>query len=273
MNKAIYFKALQKKNRYRNPDCILSQTEKIFLSSHELLLASEYLKKIEICGIKYTYPGHEDYPAFFYKMIEPPLFLEFIGQPCWNQFDFISVIGSRNCHDLTAAWISSQLVHFLKLNDSLGLVSGGAIGVDMRSHAAALRAKSPTIVVLPCGLREVYPAELKTIMTEILNSGGAIISEFSYDQKIHKSFFYFRNRLIAAFGRVCLVAQAGLKSGTMLTVHHALQNGRPVITIPSHPGLTDFSGNLKLINDGAVSVTDCISLQNFWNAEAWSGFK
>ena len=271
MNKAILFKALQRRNRYRNPDHRLELTESNIFSKSELLEAALYIEKLQASGIKYSYPGDENYPVAFYKMIEPPLFFEFIGQPCWKQFDLISVVGSRDCHDLTTQWINTQLIPFLKL-DEIGLVSGGAIGVDLKSHVAALRSGRPTIVVLPSGLSEIYPKDIGYLVAEIINSGGAIISEFEQHQKIHKSFFYFRNRLIASLGRICLVVQAGIKSGTMLTVHHALQNGRPVVTIPAHPGLNEFTGNIKLINEGATSVTDCVSLHDFWKGESWSGY-
>jgi DNA processing protein len=271
MNKAIRYKALQTRNKYRNPDYVLNITESVSFTPKELSRAHDYIQKLELSGIRYTYPGEDNYPMAFYQMIEPPLFLEYMGHPCWKTMDLISVVGSRDCHDLTSQWLNTHLVHFLKL-DQLGLVSGGAKGVDMKSHMAALRAKRATVVVLPCGLNQMYPQDLKYIVTEIINGGGAIISEFEMDQKIHKSFFYFRNRLISALGRVCLVAQAGIKSGTMLTVHHALQNGRPVVTIPAHPGLSEFAGNVKLINEGAVSITDCLSLYDFWKAESWSRY-
>jgi DNA processing protein len=271
MNKAIQFKALQKRNKYRNPENILEITESTVFSKAELLLAVQYIDQLKTKGIRYTYPGDENYPMLFYTMIEPPLFFEFIGHTCWKQMDFLAVVGSRDCHSLTTDWINSQLIPFLKL-DEIGLVSGGAVGVDLKSHVAALRSKRPTIVILPCGLAEIYPKDIQYLVAEIVNAGGAVISEFDYNQKIHKSFFFFRNRLIASLGRICLVLQASLKSGTMLTVHHALQNGRPVITIPSHPGLNEFKGNIKLINEGATSVTDCLSLYDFWKGESWSGW-
>lgn len=272
MNKAILFKALQRRNKYRNPDHRLEITDSTLFSKAELLAATHYVDKLKANGIRYTYPGDENYPMSFYKMIEPPLFFEFIGHPCWKKVDLIAVVGSRDCHDLTSQWINTQLIPFLKL-DEIGLVSGGAIGVDLKAHVAALRSGRPTIVVLPCGLNEIYPKDVQYLVAEIVNAGGAVISEFEQHQKIHKSFFYFRNRLIASLGRVCLVVQAGIKSGTMLTVHHALQNGRQVITIPAHPGLIEFKGNIKLINDGAISITDCVSLYDFWRGESWSGYR
>lgn len=271
MNKAILFKALQRRNKYRNPDHILDLVTAECFSDLEIQNASQYIEDIKACGIKHTYPGAPDYPDAFYKMVEPPLFLEYIGHPAWQTHKLISVVGSRDCHDLTADWLNTQLLHFLKI-ETVGLVSGGARGVDMKSHLVSLRAQKPTIAFLPCGLSQIYPHEFKHLVAEIVKNGGAVVSEFEMNQKIHKSFFYFRNRLIAAMGKVCLVAQAGLKSGTMLTVHHALQNGRPVMTIPSHPRLKEFAGNLKLINEGAAPITDSVSLYEFWKAESWSGF-
>lgn len=271
MNKAVLFKALQRKNKYRNPEHILELADLGQMSTPDIEAAAEYIKKLESSGTRYTYPGDESYPAAFYKMIEPPLFLEYQGRPCWNHVDMISVVGSRDCHELTSQWINHQLLPFLRM-ENIGLVSGGALGVDLKSHVAALRAQRPTVVVLPCGLAEIYPQETRYLLSDIIQGGGAVLSEFEQHQKIHRSFFYFRNRLIAALGRVCLVLQAGVKSGTMLTVHHALQNGRPVITVPSHPLLSDFKGNMKLINEGAVPITDCTSLYDFWRAESWSGF-
>ena len=271
MNKAILFKALQRRNKYRNPDHTLELTESSVFSKSEIQAASQYIDKLNAAGVHYTYPGDENYPMSFYKMIEPPLFLEYMGHACWSRMDLIAVVGSRDCHDLTTQWINTQLIPFLKLEE-IGLVSGGAVGVDLKSHVAALRSGRPTIVVLPCGLSQIYPKDVQYLVAEIINAGGAVISEFEQQQKIHKSFFYFRNRLIASLGRICLVVQAGIKSGTMLTVHHALQNGRPVVAIPAHPGLNEFKGNVKLINDGAVSITDCVSLYDFWRGESWSGY-
>lgn len=270
MNPAILFKALQRRNKYRNSENRLNPPEAAIFSKSELLQSESYLKQIEKQGIRYTYPGESHYPMDFYKMIEPPLFIEFLGHPVWSSVEFMSVVGSRDCHDLTARWMDTQLLHFLKL-ENVGIVSGGARGVDIRAHSVSLRAQKPTIAILPSGLSCIYPTEFRSLVAPITENGGAVMTEFETDQKIHKSFFYFRNRLIAALGKVCLVTQAGLKSGTLLTVHHALQNGRPVATIPSHPLLVEFSGNLKLIHDGAAVIQNCVTLYDFWKAESWSG--
>ncbi len=267
--KAIYFKALQMMKNYRNTEQIDQNSAVVTIPDQVLKQALLHLQRLISIGVKFTYPGDFNYPQVFNQMIERPLFLEYIGSACWNDLKMISVVGSRDCHDLTDQWINSELLLFLK-NQPVGLVSGGARGVDFKSHLVSLKAGRPTIVVLPSGLGWIYPKELYYIQKQVIEAGGAFISEFDYDSQIRKSYFYHRNRLIAALGQVCLVAQASTRSGTMLTVHHSLQNGRPVITIPAHPGLVQFSGNIKLMSEGAPFIVDATDLNNFWTSEAWS---
>jgi DNA processing protein len=73
--------------------------------------------------------------------------------------------------------------------------------------------------------------------------------------------------LIAALGELTLIVQASLKSGSLLTVHHCLENGKPLLVIPSHPEIIGFEGNLKLIREGAYPITSEQDLLDFWNAE------
>lgn len=268
MKNAIAFKVLQRRNKFRNPNHVLSVPDHFQISNEEEVAACQYLKRLESKKIRFTFPQDAYYPKKFYFMKEPPLFLEFIGEPVWMKSDLLSVVGSRDCHELTRTWILDEVGAFLK-TQSVGLASGGAVGVDQYGHLAAVRSAQPTVVVLPSGLDHIYPRNLIELKAEILKHGGCFLTEFELDQKIHKHFFYFRNRLISALGKMCLVAQSTEKSGTMLTVHHALENGRPVLTIPSHPGLVAFSGNLKLMRDGAYLVSDSAELLDFWRAESW----
>lgn len=269
MTNAIAFKALQRRYKFRNPNHLVSLPDHLQISKAEEYEVIRYLKRLETKKIRYTYPQDACYPQSFYAMKEPPLFLEFIGEPVWLKSELISVVGSRNCHELTRNWILEEVSSFLK-TENIGLASGGAIGVDQYSHLAAIKSGCPTVVVLPSGLEHIYPTSLNELKNEILKYGGCFLTEFELDQKIHKHFFYFRNRLISALGKMCLVAQSTEKSGTMLTVHHALENGRPVLTVPAHPKLVAFSGNIKLLKDGAYLVSDCAELLDFWRSESWS---
>lgn len=271
MNDAIYFKALQIKNKIRNPKQILARESGSHLESDYVKQAESEIQNLILQKIKFTYPTDVDYPEQFRLMLEPPLFLEYIGEAVWKKFELIAVVGSRKIHPLTQDWLKSEFQNFLLHKSEIAVVSGGAEGVDQWAHWVSLSISRPTIVVLPTGLGKMYPQTLEAMKETVLKKEGCFISEFPFSWSVKKSHFYFRNRIIAAFGEMCLVAQAQIKSGTFLTVHHALQNGRPILTIPAHPLMTDFSGNLNLLSEGALSVQNYSDMLNLWDAEFWSG--
>ncbi len=270
MNNAIIFKWLQRKFKFRNPESIMVPPQGLEISTCERNEILKYLEVLSENGIFWTYPSHIDYPLAFYKMKEPPLFIEYIGKPVWKQSSLISVVGSRKIHRLTQQWISTELTSFVE-QARVSVVSGGAIGVDQASHLASLKAKLPTVVVLPSGLDQIYPTNLKQLKDEILFQGGCFLSEFEFNQQVRKNYFFLRNRLIAAFSEITLIVQATERSGTMLTVHHALEFGRPVLVVSSHAMIPEFSGNKKLIKEGALFIQDKDDLLEFWHAESWSG--
>ncbi len=268
MNKAIQFKALQRRLKFRNPNHWTELPGDFHFSLAELLEARKYLDQLNQLGIKFTFPGDSFYPTSFLSMKEPPLFLEYQGPAFWLQNHFISIVGSRELTGLSEQWMKNHLSTFMELS-SAGIVSGGARGVDQLSHVLAIKSARPTVMVLPSGLKQLYPPNLKEL-TQLGEGYVCLMSEFERDQKIHKSHFYFRNRLIAALGQVTLVVQATLKSGSLLTVHHCLENGRPVSVVPSHPEMIGFDGSLKLLKEGAFLVQNFQDLLDFWNAEFYS---
>ncbi len=269
MKQAPLFKVLQRQYKFRNPKHLLELPTHFTFTADELNSAEQYVAVLKDKNISCTYPGDENYPDVFYKMKEPPLFLEFRGLPFWKDKKFIAVVGSRQMSGLTEGWLKKHIPDFLRAAE-IGIVSGGAAGVDQLAHSLAIKNRHPTIVVLPSGLENLYPPTLEKFLLPAYAPYLCFISEFELNQRIHKSHFYFRNRLIAALGELTLVAQASLKSGSLLTVHHCLEIGRPVITIPSHPEIIGFEGNLKLVSDGAFPVAHSQQLLDFWKAESWS---
>jgi len=225
--------------------------------------AQKYLDRLAALNINYTYPGDANYPKKFYHMTEPPLFLEYVGRPFWMEYDCIAVVGTRKMHELSRTWMRTHFSQYLQ-SETVCVVSGGAYGVDQMAHLSALKEGLPTVVVVPSGLVDMYPKQLKQTVSSNLT---CFVSEFEIDQPLLKSHFYFRNRLIAALGELTFMVQAEIKSGSLLTVHHALQSGRPVVTIPAHPSLIGFAGNNKLIHDGAEKVLSGLDLLELWRAE------
>lgn len=269
MKQAILYKIQQRQLRFRNPEHLTVIHSGLMYSEAEYRSAQLYLEELEQRGICYTHPNRPDYPALFLRMKEPPLFFEYVGSPLWLQHDFLSVVGSRDIGGLTESWMKKNLEEFLRQN-SVGIVSGGAHGVDQLAHTIAIKNNRPTIFVLPSGLVRLYPVNLKKIKEYEMNANICFISEFEFDQPVVKTNFYVRNRLIAALGLMTLVTQASLRSGSLLTVHHALEIGRPVMTVPSHPDLIGFEANLKLLHEGAAMIKNSQDLHEIWKAESWT---
>ncbi|MEK6628798.1 MAG: DNA-processing protein DprA [Bdellovibrionota bacterium] len=268
METAVLFKIIQRRFKFRNPNHLTVLPKNFIYTENEYKSARSYIQDLAKYNIKYSHPEKDDYPEEFFKMKEPPLFFEYYGEPIWKNTEFISVVGAREIHSITEQWLRAHLSDFVK-NNKVGIVSGGAKGVDQLSHLIAIKNLAPTLFILPSGLLHLYPQSLNLIKTEHMNVNICFLSEFEIHQKLHKSHFYFRNRLIAALGGITLVAQASLKSGSLLTVHHCLEMGKAVVTIPAHPEMSGFDGNLKLLYDGAYLVRNFIDLHEFWKAEHW----
>lgn len=266
MTEAIQFKILQRQLKFRNPNHLLTVPANLSWSRTEWTSAEDYVGSLYELGISWTYPGHSAYPNQFRKMKEPPLFLEYKGRPFWKDYLCLSIVGARKIHPLTKDWMMSEISPFLQ-KESICVVSGGAFGVDQWAHLISLKNNCPTIVVVPSGLVDMYPANLRSEIEKVNPAQVCFVSEFETKQPLRKSHFFFRNRLIAALGEMTLMTQADVKSGSLLTVHHALENGRPVLTLPAHPALLGFGGNLKLLQDGAGVVTNRLDLLQIWNGE------
>ncbi|MEN0058951.1 MAG: DNA-processing protein DprA, partial [Bdellovibrio sp.] len=178
----------------------------------------------------------------------------------------LSVVGSREpCYD-SLQWMEKELSAFCEEKKPL-IVSGGARGVDQKSHGVALRKKHPTVVVLPSGLENMYPGTLLEWVKPVLDSGGCFLSEYAFTQRMHKYLFHHRNRLIAALGEATLLVEARRRSGTLMTANQAVQMGRPVWVVPGHPHDVHFSGSLDLLSEGALMVRDAQDLSMYFGVE------
>ncbi len=269
MSACTQFKILQRRLKFRNPNHLVSLPDDFTFSRDELISAESYLEKLLKLGISWTYPGDINYPKQFLKMKEPPLFLEYNGKPLWKDNECLSIVGARKIHSLSEEWLKTQLVSFLE-KKNICTVSGGAFGVDQLVHLISAKQGVGTIVIVPSGLVDLYPQNLHLHFQLCDPKLICFLSEFEIDQKLHKSHFFFRNRLIAALGAMTLLVQAEIKSGSLLTTHHALEIGRPVLTLPAHPMLKGFGGNIKLLQDGAYLVSSSLDLLEVWNGEIMS---
>lgn len=155
--------------------------------------------------------------------------------------------GERVAVDLAAGLVAA----------GLGVVSGGAYGIDAAAHRGALAGDGRTVVVLAGGVDRAYPAGNARLLEEVVRTGGAVVSEVPPGAAPTRSRFLQRNRLIAALADATVVVEAAWRSGAASTAHHAARLLRPVGAVPGPVTSAASAGCHRLVRDGvAVLVTD-----------------
>lgn len=142
------------------------------------------------------------------------------------------------------------------------IVSGGARGCDAAAHEGALEVGGRTVVFLGGGADNLYPPEHERLFQRIIDSGGAVVSEHSWEKPPLPQQFRTRNRLIAGMALATLVVEAGLPSGTFSTADEALAAGREVLAVPGAITSVQSHGSNRLIYQGATPVVDDESFQD-----------
>ncbi len=190
------------------------------------------------------------YPALLKSIHNPPSALYVRGSTDVLQAkSYLAVIGGRK-PTAYGRHVTEQLIQGLAGQDVV-IVSGLALGLDAVAHRAALEAKLPCIAVLPAGLDTVYPRSNERLGLDIIDHGGALISEYPPDHPPQKNYFIARNRIVSGLSHGVLVTEAGQKSGTLHTVKFALEQGRSVLAVPGNITSAMSEGANQLITRGA----------------------
>ncbi|MFM8759308.1 MAG: DNA-processing protein DprA [Methylophilaceae bacterium] len=193
----------------------------------------------------------EDYPRLLLETPDPPPILFAKGQLSCLQQPSIAIVGSRN----PTAQGEKNAHDFAMLLAEFGftIVSGLAIGIDAAAHRGALASNGKTIAVVGTGLDIVYPAKHRELAHEIIKQ-GLLISEFSLGTPSLPQNFVQRNRVISGLSMGCLVVEASLQSGSLITAKFATEQDRDVFAIPGSIHSPQSKGCHQLINQGAKLV-------------------
>ncbi len=180
----------------------------------------------------------------------------------------LAVIGSRSHSWYGARW--GKLFSETLAQKGITITSGLALGIDGVAHRGALAAEGKTIAVLGNGLSQVYPRRHATLARQIIDNGGTLVSEFPLITPPLPAHFPRRNRIISGLSLGVLVIEAALRSGSLVTVRCALEQGRDVFALPGPIGNPGSEGPHWLIKQGAVPVTSPEDIVEYWHNElAW----
>ncbi len=191
------------------------------------------------------------YPPLLREIADPPPYLFVKGNTALLSRPLVAIVGSRNatrqgCLDAEAFAESLSAA-------GIAVVSGLAVGIDAAAHRGALRAASGTVAVIGTGADRVYPAANRDLAREIAGA-GAIVSEFPLGASAQKWHFPKRNRIISGLSAGCLVVEATVTSGSIITAQLALEQGREVFAIPGSIHSPFSKGCHRLIREGAKLV-------------------
>lgn len=206
--------------------------------------------KIEEISIEY-----KDYPEQLRNIYDPPLKLYVLGNKELLTQKAVAIVGSREATEYgkkTALQFSKELS-----NCGINIISGLALGIDTYAHLGVLSSenKEKTIAVLGNGLDEIYPKTNTEIARKIIEQGGCIVTEYPLKTKLQKMNFPKRNRIISGLSKGVLVIEATEKSGALITVDFALEQGREVFAVPGNISSKTSVGTNNLIKQGAKLVT------------------
>lgn len=196
--------------------------------------------------------------AIYFKMLKtiakPPKRLWYSGTLLTDIKPTVAIVGTRRPTSYGKE-ISSQIAGELA-RAGVTIVSGLAFGIDATAHRAALESGGTTIAVLPGDLKSIYPRTHHKLASDIVQNGGALLTEYENGAEIYRGNFIARNRIVSGISDIIIVVEASAKSGTMHTVNFALEQGKSVMAVPGNITSPVSVGCNNLIKTGARPVTD-----------------
>lgn len=223
------------------------------------------VEKLQKLNIGYLTIFDKNYPKLLAQAYDAPVILYIKGNISILSSPSLAVVGSRKytrygakvAYDLSKKCAQSGLT----------IVSGLALGVDAIAHRATIDCGGKTVGVLGCGLDRIYPVSNFQLGKEIIEKGGAVVSEFPPGTPPLRHHFPQRNRIIAGLCAGVLVVEAAEKSGALITAYQALEYSREVFSVPGNIDSLASFGTNKLIQNGAKAVMEASDILSELNIE------
>jgi len=247
--RAVYEASSAQLNTVANVSEAIVET---IIKSRGLNAAMQVLEESEKKDIRIMTITDSGYPTLLKQIHDPPGILYISGKLPDDKLKKIGIIGSRRCTGYgrsVTRELSSRLAEH-----NIVTVSGMARGIDSIAHKGAIEAGGLTIAVLGCGTDVCYPPENIELMRQI-KLNGCLMSEYPPGVQPVAGYFPARNRIISGLSQILIVTEAARRSGTLITVSQALEQGREVMAVPGNINSRLSDGPNELIRDGAAVVT------------------
>ena len=219
-------------------------------------------KVIDVCNKnnwEIITPDDEKYPNLLRKLENMPAVIYCRGTfPDFNNKFCVSIVGARKASKY-ASECAYQIACTCAVCDAV-VVSGGALGIDSAAHRGAISVNGITVAVLGCGLDYNYLKSNEPLRQDIINTGGALITEFLPYREAPPRNFPLRNRIVSGLGTAVVVVEGKLESGSLITAKRAINQGKDVYAVSGSILSESFRGTNKLIADGANIVTSVYSV-------------
>ncbi len=248
---------------FGSPDAVLDASTSS-LSQHVKLAVAKAIKEefdtslLDVTAAWLTDPLNRiitladvEYPQALLNISDPPLLLYVKGRLDLLNVRSLAIVGSR--HSTAQGVRNAEAFAKAASESGLCIVSGMAHGIDAAAHKGGLQGRGSSVAVVGTGLDKVYPAANRELAHQLAQH-GTIISEFPLGTPPLAANFPRRNRIISGLSEGCLVVEASLQSGSLITARMALEQGREVFAIPGSIHSPQSKGCHALIKQGAKLV-------------------
>jgi len=219
--------------------------------------------------IKWVALRDSAYPPLLREIYDPPLLLFYRGRLPNPELPLAGIVGTRKPCPRSAAQaydIAKELGQ-----SGISVVSGLAKGIDAMAHRGNIDGGASTVAVLGSGADVIYPLTNRQLARRILETGGAVLTEYPPGTSPYKWNFPARNRIISGLSRGVLIAEAPQKSGSLITAGFALEQNRELWVASAGTGgndgnkVFDRRGTEKLAEDGAQVINSASDILTAWN--------
>lgn len=200
-------------------------------------------------------PDDADYPYRLQSCPDKPNPLYVRGNVPPAGGHVVAIVGTRKPTERGKELTETLVRELHERLDDLIIVSGGAYGIDIAAHRAALKYGVPTIMVLAHGLDRIYPSQHRPEAEAAMENGG-VVSEYEIGTEPFAPNFLQRNRIIAGMADAVVIVESREKGGSLCTAQRAFEYDRALFAFPGRPNDVSARGCNELIRKGYAQLID-----------------